>query len=119
MKTLASKQVRAEIQALRAAAVSLVLIYHFWPSVLTGGFIGVDVFFAISGFLITTHLLREVDRTGRISVPAFWARRARRILPPALMVVLFCAVATIVFVPLNYWQQFFAEMRASTAYGQN
>jgi peptidoglycan/LPS O-acetylase OafA/YrhL len=119
MKTLASKQVRAEIQALRAAAVSLVLIYHFWPSVLTGGFVGVDVFFAISGFLITTHLLREVDRTGSISVPAFWARRARRILPPALIVVLFCAVATVLFVPLNYWQQFFAEMRASTAYGQN
>src|SRR3954471_5225303 len=113
------QQLRPEVQALRAAAVSLVVVYHFWPSVLTGGFVGVDVFFAISGFLITSQLLREVDRTGSISMPAFWARRARRILPPALMVLLFCAVATIVFVPLNYWQQFFAEMRASTTYGQN
>jgi peptidoglycan/LPS O-acetylase OafA/YrhL len=49
----------------------------------------------------------------------FWARRARRILPPALFVLLFCAVATVLFVPLNYWQQFFSELRASTTYGQN
>src|SRR5438067_2576101 len=118
MKKLA-KEVRPEIQALRAAAVSLVVVYHFWPRALPGGFVGVDVFFAISGFLITSHLLREVDRTGTVSMPAFWARRARRILPPALIVLLFCAVATIVFVPLNYWQQFFTEMRASTTYGQN
>jgi peptidoglycan/LPS O-acetylase OafA/YrhL len=114
-----SRQLRPEIQALRAIAVSLVVIFHFWPSVLPGGFVGVDVFFAISGFLITSHLLREVDRTGSVSMPAFWARRARRILPPALIVLLFCAVATILFVPLSYWQQFFGEMRASTTYGQN
>lgn len=113
------KDVRPEIQALRAVAVSLVVVYHFWPALLPGGFVGVDVFFAISGFLITSHLLREVDRTGTVSLAAFWARRARRILPPALFVLLFCAVATIVFVPLNYWQQFFGEMRASTTYGQN
>src|SRR3954452_353359 len=48
----------------------------------------------------------------------FWARRARRILLPALFVLLFCAVATILFVTLNYWQQFFDELRASTTYGQ-
>src|SRR5439155_23656051 len=118
MKKLA-KEVRPEIQALRAAAVSLVLVYHFWPSLLPGGFVGVDVFFAISGFLITSHLLREVERTGTVSISAFWARRARRILPPALVVLLSCAVATILFVPLSYWQQFFSELRASTTYGQN
>jgi peptidoglycan/LPS O-acetylase OafA/YrhL len=119
-RALPKKQkLRPEVQALRAAAVSLVVVYHFWPSALPGGFVGVDVFFAISGFLITSQLLKEVDRTGSVSMPAFWARRARRILPPALFVLLFCAVATIVFVPLNYWQQFFAEMRASTTYGQN
>jgi peptidoglycan/LPS O-acetylase OafA/YrhL len=111
--------VRPEIQALRAAAVALVVIYHFWPSALPGGFVGVDVFFAISGFLITSHLLREIDRTGTVSLPGFWARRARRILPAALVVLLLCAVATVLFVPMNYWQQFFTEMRASSAYGQN
>ena len=110
---------RSEIQALRAAAVLLVVVAHLWPSVLPGGFVGVDVFFAISGFLITSLLLREIDRTGKLSLSDFWARRARRILPAALVTLLFCAIATIVFVPLTYWQQFLAELRASTAYVQN
>jgi peptidoglycan/LPS O-acetylase OafA/YrhL len=110
---------RPEIQALRAAAVLLVVTSHLWPSAVPGGFVGVDVFFAISGFLITSLLLREIDRTGRVSLSGFWARRARRILPAALVTLLFCAVATIVFVPLNHWQQFFTEMRASTEYVQN
>src|SRR3954471_22483425 len=118
MKTVASRT-RPEIQALRAIAVGIVVVYHFWPELLPGGFVGVDVFFVISGFLITSQLLREVDRTGWISMSGFWARRARRILPPALFVLLFCAVATILFVPLNYWQQFFDELRASSTYGQN
>jgi peptidoglycan/LPS O-acetylase OafA/YrhL len=110
---------RVEIQALRAVAVSLVVVYHFWPSALPGGFVGVDVFFAISGFLITAQILREIDRTGKLSLASFWARRARRILPPALIVLLLCSIATFLFVPLNYWQQFFTDMKASTAYGQN
>jgi peptidoglycan/LPS O-acetylase OafA/YrhL len=110
---------RPEIQALRAAAVALVLVYHLWPRALPGGFVGVDVFFAISGFLITSLLLREAERTGRISLRAFWARRARRILPAALVTLLACALSTIAVVPLTQWQQFFAEMRASTAYVQN
>ena len=110
---------RPEIQALRAAAVLLVVVSHLWPAWLPGGFIGVDVFFAISGFLITSLLLREIERTGRLSLSAFWARRARRILPAALVTLLFCAVFTIIFVPLTYWQQFLAELRASTAYVQN
>src|SRR3954453_1708292 len=110
---------RAEIQALRALAVALVLVYHLWPVVLPGGFVGVDVFFAISGFLITSLLLREAERGGSVSLRAFWARRARRILPAALLTVLVCALATVALVPLTRWQQFFAEMRASTAYVQN
>jgi peptidoglycan/LPS O-acetylase OafA/YrhL len=110
---------RPEIQALRALAVALVLVYHLWPTVLPGGFVGVDVFFAISGFLITSLLLREAERTGSVSLRAFWARRARRILPAALLTVFVCALATVAFVPLTRWQQFFAEMRASTAYVQN
>jgi peptidoglycan/LPS O-acetylase OafA/YrhL len=110
---------RGEIQALRAVAVGLVLVYHLWPAAMPGGFVGVDVFFAISGFLITSLLLREADRAGRVSLAGFWARRARRILPAALVTVVVCALATVAFVPLTHWQQFFAEMRASTAYVQN
>lgn len=111
--------VRPEIQALRAAAVLLVVIYHLWPSVLSGGYVGVDVFFAISGFLITSHLLKEVDAGGRVSLASFWARRARRLLPASLSTLLFCAVATILFVPEIHWQSFLADIRASTFYFQN
>src|SRR3954462_4604895 len=87
---------RPEIQGLRALAVALVLVYHLWPGALPGGFVGVDVFFVISGFLITAHLLREVDRTGRVSLPAFWARRGGRTPPAALTTLLVCAIATVV-----------------------
>ena len=76
---------RPDIQGLRAVAVALVVAAHVtgWPA---GGFIGVDVFFVISGFLITGLLLRERARTGRISFGGFYVRRARRMLPAALVV---------------------------------
>jgi peptidoglycan/LPS O-acetylase OafA/YrhL len=111
--------VRPEIQALRALAVSLVVAWHLWPEDVPGGFVGVDVFFVISGFLITTLLLRELRATGRISLRDFWARRARRILPAALLVVACCAGATALFVPLTEWSQFFGDFRASALYIQN
>ena len=113
------REVRPEIQALRAVAVALVLVYHWWPSSLQGGFVGVDVFFAISGYLITAHLLREVEATGRVSLLGFWARRARRILPAALVVLLFCTLATLAFVARLHWEQFLQEIRASTFYVEN
>lgn len=87
----------AGLDGLRAIAVGLVLVYHLFPGLLRGGFIGVDVFFVISGFLITTLLLREKQKTGRIALGAFWQRRARRLLPAIALVVLSCgALATIV-----------------------
>jgi peptidoglycan/LPS O-acetylase OafA/YrhL len=110
---------REEIQALRAIAVLLVVLFHLWPHAIPGGFVGVDVFFAISGFLITGMLLRDVQRTGRVSLGAFWARRARRLLPAPLLVILVCAGATVAFVPLTAWDRFFSELRASTAYVEN
>ena len=113
------KAIRPEIQALRAIAVVTVVIFHYWPGLITGGYVGVDVFFAISGFLITGHLVREVGRTSRVSLPGFWARRARRILPAALLVLLFCLVAVLLIVPQNLWDQFLAEIRASTLYYEN
>jgi peptidoglycan/LPS O-acetylase OafA/YrhL len=110
---------RKEIQALRVVAVLLVVVYHLWGDVLPGGFVGVDVFFVISGFLITSHLVREIERTGTVSLPAFWARRARRILPAALTVLLLCALATMAFVPASRWEQFLAEVRAGALYVQD
>jgi peptidoglycan/LPS O-acetylase OafA/YrhL len=110
---------RVEIQALRAVAVGLVVAYHFWPKAVPGGFVGVDVFFVISGFLITSLLLHEVERTGRVSLRDFWARRARRILPAALLVIAAVAAATFAYVPVNNWSQYLGDLRASTLYVQN
>jgi len=111
--------VRPEIQALRAAAVLIVVIYHFWPGRLSGGFVGVDVFFAISGFLITAHLVREAVTTGRVSLPRFWARRVRRLLPASLLVLIVAGIGVWLLVPRLYWQQFFGEIAASVTYWQN
>ncbi len=112
-------ELRPEIQGLRAIAVLLVVAYHLWPEAVPGGYVGVDVFFAISGFLITAHLFREAGRTGRVSLPRFWARRARRLLPASLTVLLFCAIATLLAVPQILWQSFFDDIRASAFYVQN
>lgn len=79
---------RPDIEGLRAVAVLMVVLYHAGVPWLPGGYIGVDVFFVISGFLITGLLLREYDREGRISIADFYARRARRILPLATVVLL-------------------------------
>lgn len=82
----------AGLDGLRAVAVALVVLYHlFPPAVLPGGFVGVDVFFVISGFLITSLLLREHDRTGRIRLGAFWMRRLRRLVPALVLVVTVCS----------------------------
>jgi peptidoglycan/LPS O-acetylase OafA/YrhL len=84
----------AGLDGLRAIAVGLVVVYHlFPPAALPGGFIGVDVFFVISGFLITSLLLREHARTGTIRLGSFWKRRARRLLPALALVVTVCATA--------------------------
>ena len=80
------------VQGLRAIAVLAVVLYHFWPGRVTGGYVGVDIFFVISGFLITGHLMRELAATGSVRLGQFWARRARRRLPASHHVLLFCAI---------------------------
>ena len=108
-----------EIQALRAVAVTLVVIYHFWPGTLTGGFVGVDAFFVISGFLITSHLLREADRTGTVKLWAFYARRVRRLLPASVFVLLFVALGTFLLLPTDLWSSTAKEVTASGFYVEN
>ncbi|UKA48946.1 acyltransferase [Arthrobacter sp. FW305-123] len=86
------KSFRPDIQGLRAFAVVAVVLDHLlgWPS---GGFVGVDIFFVISGFLITGLLLREHERTGRIAFGGFYKRRIKRILPAAVLVLLVTVLA--------------------------
>ncbi len=84
---------RRDIEGLRAIAVVLVLLFHAAIGPFGGGFIGVDVFFVVSGFLITSLLLGEVARTGTLSLPGFWARRARRLLPASCLVVAVTLIA--------------------------
>jgi peptidoglycan/LPS O-acetylase OafA/YrhL len=115
----AARGVRGDIQALRAFAVMAVVLYHLWPMHVPGGYIGVDAFFVISGFLITSHLLREVDRTGKIDLPQFWARRVRRLLPASLLVAVVSAVAVLVLVPREMWQTFLQDTIAATVYVLN
>lgn len=90
---------RPDIEGLRAVAVLLVLLYHLGVPGLSSGFAGVDVFFVISGFLITAHLLRELEGSGRIRLGRFYARRARRLLPVATLVLVFTAVAGYLLLP--------------------
>lgn len=91
---------RSDIEGLRAIAILLVVAAHARVSWLAGGFVGVDVFFVLSGYLITGVLLREIDRTGRLQFPNFYARRFRRLLPALLvMLVCTCLFAAIVLAP--------------------
>ncbi len=110
---------RSEIQALRALAVMLVVLFHLWPDILTGGYIGVDVFFAISGYLITGMLLREGDSTGTIRLGAFWARRIRRLLPAAALVLAASVLGTALFLPQRLWQETAIQIGGSALGIQN
>ena len=96
-----------------------VLAYHFWPETVSGGYVGVDVFFVISGFLITGLLLREVEATGTVRLGRFWARRARRLLPTALIVAAVSLAGTLLLAPPSVHGQFAKEIAASVLYVEN
>ena len=87
------RRFRPDVEGLRAVAVLLVVLYHAGVPDLTGGYVGVDVFFVISGFVITGLLLRERSGTGRTSILGFYARRVRRILPAATLVIVVTVAA--------------------------
>ena len=92
-------QYRAEIDGLRAVAIVPVVLFHAGLSAFAGGFIGVDIFFVISGYLITSIIKKEID-TGTFSLVKFYERRAQRILPALFLMILLCVPAAyFVFVP--------------------
>ncbi|MFJ8896195.1 acyltransferase family protein [Leifsonia sp. NPDC102414] len=85
----------AGLDGLRALAVAAVLVYHLFPGILPGGFIGVDIFFVVSGFLITSLLMRERSSTGWIDLRSFWVRRARRLVPAIVVLVVVCSAVAL------------------------
>jgi peptidoglycan/LPS O-acetylase OafA/YrhL len=110
---------RTDIEGLRALAIGLVLLYHGQVESFGGGFIGVDVFFVISGFLITRSLLEELERRGSIALGAFYARRVRRLLTAAALMLATTAVATRALVPPTAWRDFGGDIAAAAGYVVN
>jgi peptidoglycan/LPS O-acetylase OafA/YrhL len=96
------RRFRPDVEGLRAVAVLLVVLYHANLPGLSGGFVGVDVFFVISGFVITGLLLRERTATSATSLVSFYGRRARRILPAATLTIIATVVATYIVLGIVY-----------------
>jgi peptidoglycan/LPS O-acetylase OafA/YrhL len=110
---------RADVDGLRAVAVLAVVAYHAGADWMPGGFAGVDVFFVISGFLITRLLLSEYSLSGRISLIGFWERRARRILPALFAVMAVCAVAAWALMLPVALEEFSFALRGAAVFAAN
>ncbi|PSL48408.1 peptidoglycan/LPS O-acetylase OafA/YrhL [Salsuginibacillus halophilus] len=111
-----AKQFRPELEGLRAVAAFLVAVYHIWLGSVSGG---VDVFFVVSGYLITTSLLSRVERDGTIKFFEYILGLARRLFPAAFTVLLFIIVTSYFLFSESRWDQVVAETFASAFYFQN
>lgn len=109
---------RAEIDGLRALAVVPVVLFHAGFETFSGGFVGVDVFFVISGFLITTILINEMDQ-GKYSLLNFYERRCRRILPALFAIVLFCIPVSYFVLPPDQMEDFSKSVLAVATFSSN
>ncbi|QKW16804.1 acyltransferase family protein [Verrucosispora sp. NA02020] len=114
-----SGRFREDIEGLRGLALVLVLVGHAGVAALPGAFVAVDVFFVISGFLITGLLVDELRRTGGISITAFYVRRAKRLLPAASVVVVASMLLTYLFLPPIRWSETARDALASAVYAMN
>ena len=110
---------RPDIEGLRAVAVTLVVLSHSGIRLFGGGYVGVDVFFVISGFLITTLLVKELTRRGTISLSGFYARRAVRLLPVSTVVLVTTLVAAWIWMPVTRFHSIAQDALYSTFYGIN
>ncbi len=110
---------RPDIEGMRAVAILLVLVYHAGLPFLPGGFVGVDVFFVISGFLITGLLIKELETKGRVSLPRFYARRAKRLLPATALVLVVTTVLTWMTASVVHWRTFGFDIVGAALYVVN
>src|SRR3954469_10738823 len=110
---------RPDIEGLRAVAVLGVLLFHAGVPRIPGGFVGVDVFYVISGFLITGLLLRELGADGHVSLTRFYARRMRRLLPAALVVIVLTLAASYWLLSSVRFPQVAIDGAAAAAYVSN
>ena len=114
-----SESFRPDIEGLRAVAVGLVLLFHAGVPGFQGGYVGVDVFFVLSGFLITGLLVREIERTGTIRLGAFYARRIRRLLPATAVTLVGVAVLASATLPIIRWLSIGRDIQWAALYGVN
>jgi peptidoglycan/LPS O-acetylase OafA/YrhL len=114
---MSQRERNPQIQALRALAAVLVLVYHAqW---LDGGYIGVDIFYVISGFLITGILVRELDTKNSISLVSFYARRTKRLLPASFLVIFVTGIAGYILLPASMREAFGRDLIAASTYISN
>jgi peptidoglycan/LPS O-acetylase OafA/YrhL len=110
---------RTDVEGLRALAIAIVLLAHAGLPIAAGGYVGVDVFFVISGFLITRLLVGERERTGTLSLPRFYARRVRRLMPQALTAIVAVAIVSrLVLSPLEA-DAVLSDVQAAGVYAMN
>jgi peptidoglycan/LPS O-acetylase OafA/YrhL len=107
------------LDGMRGVAVLLVFLFHLGIPGFGAGFLGVDLFFVLSGFLITSLLLAEIARTGRIAVTAFWARRVRRLMPALALLLLVVAVVTSLTATFSERTSMRGDLLATTTYVAN
>ncbi len=111
-------QYRPEIDGLRALAVIPVILFHAGFGMFGGGFVGVDVFFVVSGYLITTMIAHDMDR-GRFSVASFYERRARRILPALFLMTIICAPLAWMYLTPRELREFSQSLIAVVTFSSN
>ena len=114
----ATGHVRA-VDGMRAVAVVMVVLFHLGVPGMSAGYLGVDVFFVLSGFLITSVLISEMDRHSRIQLLAFWSRRIRRLLPALAVLLLVVAVHTALTATFIERASIRGDLLAASAYVAN
>ncbi|MEY4996352.1 MAG: hypothetical protein RLZ67_1077, partial [Actinomycetota bacterium] len=112
-------QRRQDIEGLRAVAVAAVLLFHAGVPGLQGGYVGVDVFFVLSGFLITSLLVNERTSSGTISLSSFYARRIRRLLPVSSLVAVLTLAASYIWLEPIRVRSLTSDMIATAGFASN